>query len=218
VQELAKKNNLQIIAQHYDTMDADVSLHLLKYETWLKKVSKHPWVKISSQTGRDFFTFEQNKMMIDAAARYGVIHETHRGKFSFAAHVTRQYLQQLPELRITLDVSHWVNVSETYLDDQLDALDLAIERTDHIHARVGYPEGPQVPDPRAPEWQEALHKHLQWWDAVVHRKRKSGELLTITPEFGPFPYMVHLPDSGEPIADQSEVNKWMMALLRNRYK
>ena len=74
-------------------------------------------------------------------------------------------------VRITLDVSHWVNVAESFLDDQPDAMELAIQRTEHIHARVGYPEGPQVSDPAAPEWNEALQHHLNWWDKIIERKR-----------------------------------------------
>jgi hypothetical protein len=97
---------------------------------------------------------------------------------------------------------------------------LAIRRTEHIHARVGYPEGPQVPDPRAPEWQEAVAVHVAWWDQVLARKKEEdpGAVLTITPEFGPFPYMVHLPYSGKAIADQWAVNAYMKDLLKERYQ
>jgi hypothetical protein len=66
-------------------------------------------------------------------------------------------------MKITFDASHWVCVAESYLDDQAAAMELAIERADHVHARVGYPEGPQVPNPRVAEWEQALQKHLYWW-------------------------------------------------------
>ncbi len=35
---------------------------------------------------------------------------------------------------------------------------MVIESTVHVHARVGYEQGPQVPDPRLPEWRYALEK------------------------------------------------------------
>lgn len=35
--------------------------------------------------------------------------------------------------------AHWVAVAESFLEDQSEAVKLAIERADHIHARVGYP-------------------------------------------------------------------------------
>jgi sugar phosphate isomerase/epimerase len=180
---------------------------------------------INSQTGKDYFTFEQNAKLIDVATALSVssgisiYHETHRGKFSFAAHITADYLQRLPELFLTLDISHWVAVAETFLHDQQDAVDLAISRTRHLHARVGHTQGPQVDDPRAPEWQEALDMHLRCWDKVYSANRKAGcNLLTFTAEFGPSPYMSHLPFTRQPVADQWGINAYMNHLLKNRYK
>lgn len=216
----AAKYDLKIIAQHYDTYTADFSSHCDAYSSWFEKIVPYRPAKINSQTGKDFFSFEQNKQLIDSAAGSGipVVHETHRNKFSFAAHITREYLERVPSLQLTLDVSHWVCVAESFLDDQSPALQLAMARTEHIHARVGHTEGPQVPDPRSAEWQEALYKHLQWWDQVVDRKKQEANgPLTITPEFGPFPYMVNIPATGNPIADQWEVNNYIMQLLKRRY-
>lgn len=216
----AAKHDLEIIAQHYDTYTADFSRHSDAYTRWFTKILPYKPLKINSQTGKDFFSFEQNKRLIDTAAISGipVVHETHRNKFSFAAHVTREYLEKVPSLQLTLDVSHWVCVAESFLDDQAPAVELAIARTEHIHARVGHTEGPQVPDPRVADWQEALNKHLNWWDQVISRKRtEMNNVFTITPEFGPFPYMIRLPATGTPIADQWEVNTFMMQLLKERY-
>ncbi|TAE46545.1 MAG: sugar phosphate isomerase/epimerase [Bacteroidetes bacterium] len=215
--------NMPIILQHWDTVEPDFLAYYDRFAAWLEKVKPYPVLRINSQTGRDFFTFEQNKALIllanEFAAANGITlsHETHRHKFNFAAHVTRTFLEAIPSLRITLDASHWVCVAESYLADQADTLKLAISRTDHIHARVGYPEGPQVPDPRVPEWQEALEAHLGWWDQIVALKQKQGLPLTITPEFGPYPYMVPMPFTRQPITSQWEVNAWMMQMLRERY-
>lgn len=219
-----ERQGLLVIPQHYGTYDADFDLHLARYGAWLDIVKPYPAIKIDSQTGKDFFSFDQNKQLIERAAEHTrateveVYHETHRNKFPFAAHITFQYLSRIEGLRITLDASHWVNAAESYLQDQPEALELAVQRTEHIHARVGYPEGPQVPDPAAPEWDEALQHHLGWWDRVIARKRAAGDsLATITPEFGPYPYMVHLPYSQKPISDQWANNVYMMNLLKTRY-
>ncbi len=220
----AERQGLKIIPQHYDTYGADYSQHYDDYAAWFEKIKGLEATKVNTQTGKDFFTFEQNCELIAVATAFAestgtaVVHETHRNKFSFAAHVARTYLEALPQLKITLDVSHWVNVAESYLHDQPEAMQLAIARTEHIHTRVGHPEGPQVPDPRAPEWQEALEAHLAWWDQVVERKRAAGDaLLTVTSEFGAFPYMIVQPYTRQPIADQWEVNEYMMNLLKERY-
>ena len=215
----AMKAGLKMIAQHYDTAEVDFSKHYDTYCAWLEKLRPYPVEKINSQTGKDYFSFEQNRKLIEAANEIHttVVHETHRNKFSFAAHVTRDYLEKIHDLRLTLDVSHWVCVAESWLDDQPMALQIAIERTDHVHARVGYPEGPQVSDPRIEEWQSALNKHLQWWDKVMTRKRNQDANISITPEFGPYPYMVHDPLSGKPVSNQWDINVFMMDLLRKRY-
>jgi hypothetical protein len=94
---------------------------------------------------------------------------------------------------------------------------LAIERSGHIHARIGHPEGPQVNDPRAPEWEAAVKAHLLWWDEIVSRKKKAGEGLTVLTEFGPADYMPTTPYTRQPLADQWEINVYMMELFRKRY-
>ncbi|HEX8548489.1 MAG TPA: sugar phosphate isomerase/epimerase [Cytophagaceae bacterium] len=223
--EKIDEHQLEVIPQHYGTYDADFNKHYDRYAAWLELVKPFPAAKIDSQTGKDFFSFEQNKQLIDLAVKHtedcgvDVYHETHRNKFPFAAHITKEYLARIPYLKITLDASHWVNVAESFLEDQSEAMDLAIQRTEHIHARVGYPEGPQVPDPRAPEWKDALNAHIKWWDRIVNRKKieDPDSVITITPEFGPYPYMVHLPYVESPIASQWEINKFMKDILKERY-
>jgi sugar phosphate isomerase/epimerase len=220
VWDLCAKHNLKIVPQHYDTCEANYAKHYDLFNEWMERIKAYPSQKVNSQTGKDFFSLEDNEKLINAATSSGlnIVHETHRNKFSFAAHITKQYLEKIPDLRVTLDASHWVCVAESFLDDQTDALKLATSRADHVHARVGYPEGPQVPDPGVNEWGEALDKHLAWWDMVVEIKRKENVDLTITPEFGPFPYMVHSPKTNDPVCDQWEVNKWMMEMLGRRYR
>ncbi len=216
-------HDLEIIPQHYATYEADFAKHYDTYCAWFEKIKSFKGVKIDSQTGKDFFNFDQNRSLIDVAVNHTkntgleVYHETHRNKFAFAAHVTKEYLQKIPSLKLTLDISHWVNVAESFLEDQQEAVDLAISRTEHIHARVGYPEGPQVPDPRANEWQEALDHHLKWWDKIVKKQLDKNAEITITPEFGPYPYMVHLPETNKPITNQWDINIFMVNLLKERY-
>lgn len=178
---------------------------------------------INCHSGKDYFSFEQNKQLveftIELAKKTGlkICHETHRSRMLFAAPVARHFMEALPELRITFDVSHWCNVSETLLEDQQETVEMALQRVDHIHARIGHAEGPQVNDPRAPEWASAVKAHLAWWDAVVARKRERGERLTILTEFGPPDYMPTTPYTHQPLADQWAINVYMMQLLRKRY-
>lgn len=214
------KFDIPFIVQHWETINSNFEMHKIEYIERLKMlVSANP-LFVNSQTGKDYFTFEQNLELISVAESISnenniqILHETHRGKFSYAAHVTKKYLEHLANLRLTLDVSHWCNVSESFLHDQKDSVHLAISRTDHIHARVGFPEGPQVPDPRTPESSEALNIHLNWWKSIVRQKKITGvQDLTITPEFGPKPYMVLQPYTVQPITNQWDVNVFMKDFL-----
>ena len=126
-------------------------------------------------------------------------------------------METIPDLRVTFDVSHWCNVHESLLENQQDTVDMTLRRVDHIHARIGHPEGPQVNDPRAPEWEHAVKAHIAWWDKVVEFKKQKGDTLTVLTEFGPPDYMPTLPYTRQPLADQWAVNVYMMQLLRSRY-
>jgi len=178
---------------------------------------------INCHSGHDFFSYEENSRFIDLTTALSretgirILHETHRSRMLFAAPVARHYLEAHPDLRITFDVSHWCNVSESLLADQPKTMALALERADHIHARIGHPEGPQVNDPRAPEWQPAAEAHFAWWDAILRRKKQQGEVMTILTEFGPPDYMPTMPYTHKPLADQWAINEYMLHTLRTRY-
>ena len=178
---------------------------------------------INCHSGKDFYSYDQNKAIIDhtieASTKSGVpiYHETHRGRMLFAAHIARNFMEKNPDLKITLDISHWCNVHESLLEDQKETVSLALSRAGHIHARIGHAEGPQVNDPRAPEWESTVKTHFAWWDEVVTRKVKNGEVMTFLTEFGPPNYLPTLPYTNQPLADQWGINVHMMKLLRGRY-
>jgi len=220
---ILKENGLELIGQYWQSLEKDVEVHARNYEQYLRHLAAAKPIFINCQTGKDYFSFAQNQRLFNIAdaisieTGIAIIHETHRGKSLFAAHITRDYLERIPALRITLDISHWCNVHESLLEDQEDEVNSAIQRTDHIHSRVGHPEGPQVNDPRAPEWKLILETHFAWWDKVVALHQKENRDLTITTEFGPPNYMPVMPYTQEPLANQFEVNKYMMNLLKQRY-
>lgn len=223
--QLLKANNLEYIAQHWETDEQDFEIHKTSFEKRLSRAAAAKPLFINSQTGKDHFSFEQNEKLLMLAKLIAektgikIIHETHRGKFSFAAHITKNYLQQIRFLQLCLDVSHWCATAQTYLHDQHEALQIAIERTAHIHARIGHTQGPQVTDPRDPLWKEAVDFHLDCWDKIINLKKESGvPVMTITPEFGAPPYLTLLPFTNKPVCNQWEVNIYIMQLLKERYE
>ena len=178
---------------------------------------------INNHSGRDHFSFDDNKKFIEhtiaLAKETGITicHETHRSRIMYSAPVARQYMEKYPDLKMTFDVSHWCNVHESLLADQQETVNMTLERVEHIHARIGHPEGPQVNDPRAPEWENAVKAHLAWWDKVVERKKSKGERMTFLTEFGPPDYMPTMAYTRQPLSDQWAINVYMMKLLREKY-
>lgn len=218
------KYKLEIIGQHWQTVASDFEVHKIEFKKHLISLMGLRPLFINSQTGKDYYSIDQNLELFaiaeEVSANFGVkiIHETHRGKWSFAAHITQHYLEQDPKIRVTLDISHWFAVAESLLEDQELAIQTAIEKTDHLHARIGFQEGPQVIDPRSPENEVILQRHLAIWDRLISLKReKNDAYFTITPEFGAVPYQHVMPFSNLPIADQWDVNLWMKDLLTHRY-
>ncbi|MGI8635517.1 MAG: sugar phosphate isomerase/epimerase, partial [Segetibacter sp.] len=182
-------------------------------------------ILINSHTGRDYFSLEQNLQLIDIAQEFSVrtgitiTHETHRGRVGYSPQMISEIFALRSDFVITADFSHWVCVTESMLENFSQILNEAIIRSRQIHTRVGFEEGPQVPDPRAPEWNYALDHFLNWWDRIVAvNVEASREILPVTTEFGPKPYMPTIPFSNNPVADQFEINCFMKDLLHNRYK
>ena len=171
---------------------------------------------VNSQTGRDHFPFAasagvfERALALEQARRVPLLHETHRGRALFAAPVTAEYLKALPGLRLTADLSHWFCVHESDLSDQPESVAVAIAAVHHVHARVGFAEGPQVGDPRGEAFLAWLDLHLELWRRIVAARKKAGNAsFTFTPEFGPAPYMPVHPLDNTPVADAWEVNVWM---------
>lgn len=224
---LLKENNLLFIAQVLEAGKGGGFYEQLNETVfYLENAATMKPLKIDSFTGRDYFSFEQNSEIIqqnlewEKKSNIQVVHEVHRGRFTYSLSNVKPYLDRFKSLCLNADFSHWCCVAESYLQETelADRMDEAISRADHIHARIGHPQGPQVNDPRAPEWKMALACHVNWWDRIIqNHKEKGTEVFTITPEFGPAPYLQTLPYSKKEVASQWDINVWMMNLLKARY-
>lgn len=132
--------------------------------------------------------------------------------------ISGRLLNEFSDLKITCDFSHWVCVAERLLPDCDAIIRLAARHCHHIHARVGFEEGPQVPDPRAPEYATHLAAHESWWDIIRETQSALGRAaLTLAPEFGPPPYLHTQPYSQTPLADLTEICDWMALRQKSRF-
>ncbi|MGD1894563.1 MAG: sugar phosphate isomerase/epimerase family protein [Cyclobacteriaceae bacterium] len=203
--------------------DSQFEKHQSQFQQSVEATAKHRPAFINCHSGRDYFSFEQNRQLIEFTTEVSessgipIYHETHRGRMLFAAHIAREFLQADPELELTLDISHWCNVHESLLQDQEETVQLALERSGHVHSRIGHAESPQVTDPRAPEWSEAVDAHWAWWDQVVKHRIDQSKALTMTTEFGPPHYLAIVTYTQQPLADQWDINTHMLQKWRERY-
>ncbi len=181
---------------------------------------------INTMAGYDAWSTKEAIRFFEGIVRlqekYGIVisAETHRGRSTYSPWLTREILVAVPELRITCDFSHWCVVSERLiLDEEHEILELTAKHAHHIQPRVGYNQGPQVPDPRAPEYAEALDAHERWWTHVWKSMVARGLIqFTMTPEFGPDGYLQAAPFTRTPVADLWELNRWIGLRQRERFK
>jgi len=185
------------------------------------RVAEYQPIKICSHSGRDTMTRDEGRAFFESALQVekeigiDVAHETHRSRLFFTPWETAYYLREFPELKVTADFSHWVTVCERLPDDQPEALALACERAIHIHGRVGYEEGPQVPDPAAPEYRGYLDWHETQWQKIRAAHEEAGsDFITFTPEYGPPGYLHTLPYTNVPVADLWQVCLWGAKRIR----
>lgn len=219
-----QKHEMYIVTHQHQANGATFEEFKLSFRKNLIICAEPEPLLINSHTGRDYFSLEQNLELIDIAQEFSerrgitVVHETHRGRLGYGPQMTNQIFAANENFMITADFSHWVCVTESFLENFSEIVCEAIGRTRHVHARVGYEEGPQVPDPRAPEWKYAVDYFLNWWDRIVEVNVQLGsDILPFTTEFGPPPYLHTIPFTNQPVANQFEINCFMKDILNERY-
>ena len=180
---------------------------------------------VNTMAGSDAWTFGEkvafHAAIVGLESEYGIpiSVETRRGRSLNSAWTTRDILLEVPDLKLTCDFSHFVVVAERLvMDEHPDILTLCADRAFHLQTRVGYAQGPQVPDPRAPEHAGDLVAHERWWDEIWSSQMRRGfEVSTLTPEFGPDGYLHCEPFTGKPVANLWEVNRWIALRQRDRF-
>ena len=219
---LHEQNGLVFIAM-VTTEGSSPDEHIASLKSRFDAAIRYKPLFINCHTGRDIFSLEENLRIfqtgIDLSTESGtpLYHETHRGRALYSVPSTRAILTTLPAVRLNADFSHWCCVHESLLQDQEESVQMAIRHTAYVHARVGHAEGPQVSDPRAPEWTAEVEQHCKWWEQIAaERARQGASCLALCPEFGPAPYMPALPFTRQPVSNLREVVIHQMRELRRR--
>jgi sugar phosphate isomerase/epimerase len=218
--EAVKGAGLAFLPQLF-TWGRTVDEHVSSFRASMDQVSPFEPRLVTVHAGRDSFDdsdatdFFRRALAITRDHGFIVAFETHRTRILFAPWRTLRLLEAFEELRLNCDFSHWVCVAER-LRLGHEVIAACAERAAHIDARVGHEEGPQVSDPRAPEFALHLETFLGWWRQIVQTQRSAGaECLSVTPEFGPPPYQPTLPFGGGEVGDRHEINAWMAGVIRD---
>jgi xylose isomerase-like TIM barrel protein len=194
------------------TPDTD---HVSEYRRATERAMSFRPDKISTNVGYDAMTDDEAFEFFEAATRIDealgvpVAHETHRRRILYTPWRTATILRRFPTVMLCADLSHWVVVAARLLDDRSDDLALALSRTIHTQGRIGYPHGPQVSDPRAPEHAKYLAKYESWWAQIINARLEAGDAeFTFQPEYGPAEYLHLQPYTMQPVVDLWDVNLW----------
>ena len=229
--ELLLRNNISYIAEittagsYVPDRQATLQDHLNSLDTKLQHSSPLNPRFVTCLAGCDAWSESQSidffNQAIALANSYDldISFETHRSRSLFNPWVTQRIVEQIPEIKLTVDFSHWCVVCERLMDTELDVIHAIANNVFHIHARIGYEQGPQVPDPRAPEYDYALRAHQSWWEIIWQSQINRGfNTSTMTPEFGPDGYLHEAPFSCKPVADLWDLNQWMAQEERKHFK
>lgn len=212
-------------------MDDTVDFHNVKAHqaVWRGQIAEIEAIRdvvhaVTSHTGRDYFTQEEADDMfayciaVEKETGLQINHETHRARMLYSPWVMARFLAKHPDLHLVADYSHFSVVAELggavkdlYSTPLKQVIALCNPRVRHIHGRVGFEEGPQIPDPRTPTWSPYMEGYMVWWKGIIEARAAAGQaVLSTTPEFGPPAYAWTDPYNGDkPIVNVWDVNHWV---------
>jgi hypothetical protein len=178
------------VGQHIDQFQQQISILLSLPDNELP-------IHVNCHSGCDTFSEDEATeffaIVSQMQLKISISHETHRGRILGSPWMCLRIIEKFKDLRITLDISHWNVVSERLIP--IDILKPVLDRVDHIHARIGTHESPQVGYPRA-EYAKIFREYheLVWKTVWQIGMAKAKTQFTVTPEYGPVQdfYMPHI--------------------------
>jgi sugar phosphate isomerase/epimerase len=147
-----------------------------------------------------------------AIAEIPLFIETHRGRITQDLLRTVEYVQKIKDLRLTIDLSHYVLASEirNYDEKYEPYFDELLKRTSSIHARVS--NGQQIQVDIGPKGEHFMTDHFsRWWkNGIIYwlQSAKPGDVLPFVCEIGPPTYAIskheYINLQGEELSDRWE--------------
>jgi len=203
-----------------------VAQHIKVFQEQVEAAQEFQPYLVNSHSCKDYFTTEMALEYFNTVVqwckdkKYTVHHETHRKRALYSPWVSRDLVPKIKDLTLVADLSHWINVAETDTTDPdlTQVIEDLAHQTYHVHCRVGYDHGPQVPDPRLGEWLAYTEGHERWWDFIWKAAKARGDTeVCFTTEFGPPNYQICNPETNVPLANIWDVNHWIALRRQERF-
>jgi Xylose isomerase-like TIM barrel len=161
--------------------------------TLLKRANDFEVLYVNAQIPDAFIVGQEaiNRIqgLMEEANRFGVpfFVETHRGRITQDLLRTIEYVNAIPNMRLTMDLSHYVLAGEMYEFEQADPyFDRLLQRTSSIHARVTNAQ--QIQIDVGPNGEHPMVEHfVNWWKrgmAYWLKEAEVGDVLPFVCEIG----------------------------------
>jgi hypothetical protein len=159
--------------------------------------------------------------MLSLSKRIGIpcFIETHRGRITQDLLRTSEYVHLLPDMRLTIDLSHYVLAGEMQMISSKaeTCFDLLLQRCSSIHLRISNGQQIQVNLDEDLDHDSWAARYADWWCKGIANWRKDavpGDILPLVCELGPPDYaMVHLVNRRE--TELSD--RWKQSLIMKRF-
>lgn len=156
--------------------------------------------------------------LIDEAKSYKIpfMVETHRGRVTQDLHRTVDYVKAVPDLRLTIDLSHYALAGEMeqISDQAIELFDPLLRRTSCIHGRISNGQqiqvdiGPNAEHPLVESYMKLWTKGMAYW----LEQAGPDDRLPVLPELGPPLYSITR--ERHAYADRLEISdRWQQALV-----
>lgn len=176
--------------------------------------------------GEDALTLLAGIERLSAEAGIPVYVETHRGTITQDLIRTAEYVRSLPDLKLTIDYSHYVAAGElhTVSDEAEWWLQSLLPNACSIHTRISNGEQIQI-DP-GPSGEHPMVAHFaHWWESAMrHFLSRSGQTPSVFPvviELGPPAYAITTDEAGQrssEISDRWTQSLYLKKLVRDLWK
>ena len=206
----------QIHTNGYPIKSKDLKVHLDDLKAKLEHSITWNPVLINSHSGTDYWPLEKNiEFFLEAnniseqfldKSKIELFHETHRQRVLFSPFRSFEIMQKVANIKLTLDLSHWIISSERLLCEESDYYwkDLEtylIKNTGLIHARISTTNNIQVVDPEFYKEYEVYFYYF--WKKII--ENSSRDIIYVDYEYGPDPYLFINPKDNKPIKDITDL-------------